>query len=411
MDIIPTQFYGVAENESYTYISTNTGLYILERDSNNVFGEIYNVQDSLGLLHTHNNYLISGNEYELKVFDITQPANPLICQDTLMIYPVSEFEDFNNYFVIRLTIGVNIYKFLLADCNADSLKIYYDSDTGSPYLSEYYASSDFSYPYAFLIFNTPLWMADTIKVYRYDITTQNFTRLSTNFIFPDAFSIGAAAYKDTLFTCEWYPDPYGNEVGYQYKYGIDTISNSFNYISYYWYNTWLRDINSSVIITPEPRKYDLSLYHLDIPDGSNKRYYITDYNVFRVHRFEASGPEFIYYSYRVTADSIIFKQIFPDPPTRVDNLNSILTNYKLYQNYPNPFNPVTTISYQIPERSFVTLKVYDVQGNDVATLIKEEKPAGSYEFGWNASNLPSGIYFYRMRVEEFVNTKKLILLK
>ena len=57
---IPTEFYGVAENESYTYISTNTGLYILERDSNNTFGEIHNKKDSLGLLYIHRNYLIGG---------------------------------------------------------------------------------------------------------------------------------------------------------------------------------------------------------------------------------------------------------------------------------------------------------------------------------------------------------------
>ena len=127
-DTIPTKFYGVAENESYTYISTNNGLYILERDSNNIFGEIYNVQDSLGLLHIHSNYLISGDEYGLKIFDITQPANPLLCEDTLMICPVSEFEDFNNYFVIRLDLGSYEDKFIIADIIDDKLQVLFDSD-------------------------------------------------------------------------------------------------------------------------------------------------------------------------------------------------------------------------------------------------------------------------------------------
>jgi len=63
--------------------------------------------------------------------------------------------------------------------------------------------------------------------------------------------------------------------------------------------------------------------------------------------------------------------------------------FSLYQNYPNPFNPKTTIKYQIPELSFVTLKVYDVLGNEIVTLLNEEKPIGNYEIEWNAANLPS----------------------
>lgn len=88
-----------------------------------------------------------------------------------------------------------------------------------------------------------------------------------------------------------------------------------------------------------------------------------------------------------------------------------LFSFSLSQNYPNPFNPVTTINYQIPERGFVTLKVYDVLGNEVATLTNEEKLAGSYKIELNAPDLPSGIYFYRLRTSSFVQTKKMILLK
>ena len=91
--------------------------------------------------------------------------------------------------------------------------------------------------------------------------------------------------------------------------------------------------------------------------------------------------------------------------------NLIVSNYILEQNYPNPFNPTTTIKYQIPELSFVTIKVYDVLGSEVATLINEEKPVGSYEFEFDGTKLPSGVYFYRLTAAEFSDTKKLILLK
>jgi len=94
-----------------------------------------------------------------------------------------------------------------------------------------------------------------------------------------------------------------------------------------------------------------------------------------------------------------------------EQLLGILGGYNLYQNYPNPFNPTTTINYQIPELSFVTLKVYDVLGNEIVILVNDEIPTGSYDTEFNAEDLPSGIYFYRITTNNFTNTKKMILLR
>ena len=99
-----------------------------------------------------------------------------------------------------------------------------------------------------------------------------------------------------------------------------------------------------------------------------------------------------------------------------ENLNNIAGNtstfhYELSQNYPNPFNPDTKINYQILKFSHVTLKVYDVLGNDIATLVNEEKPAGIFEVEFNAAGLSSGIYFYQLKAGSFVETKKMLLLK
>ncbi len=85
--------------------------------------------------------------------------------------------------------------------------------------------------------------------------------------------------------------------------------------------------------------------------------------------------------------------------------------YNLYQNYPNPFNPRTTISYSIPRISFITLKIYDVLGREIETIVNEQKPAGNYKVNFNAGGLASGVYFYQLRAGDFVSTKKLILLK
>ncbi len=94
-----------------------------------------------------------------------------------------------------------------------------------------------------------------------------------------------------------------------------------------------------------------------------------------------------------------------------ENFNSIPKEYALAQNYPNPFNPSTNIKYSIPEASFVQLKVYDILGNEVATLVNEEQNIGNYNIEFNASALPSGVYFYRIQAGSFVDTKKMLLLK
>ena len=85
----------------------------------------------------------------------------------------------------------------------------------------------------------------------------------------------------------------------------------------------------------------------------------------------------------------------------------------LKQNYPNPFNPSTSIQYAISSTQFVTLKVYDLLGREVATLVNEEKTAGSYnaQFTMNNVQLSSGIYFYKLQAGDFVETKKMLMIK
>jgi hypothetical protein len=101
------------------------------------------------------------------------------------------------------------------------------------------------------------------------------------------------------------------------------------------------------------------------------------------------------------------------PPVSVDDdvNTTIPTEFSLAQNFPNPFNPNTKIKYSIPVLSFVLLKVYDVLGSEVVTLIDEEKSIGNYEVEFDATSLPSGIYFYRLQAGSFVETKKMMLLK
>lgn len=95
----------------------------------------------------------------------------------------------------------------------------------------------------------------------------------------------------------------------------------------------------------------------------------------------------------------------------VENEFETPNSFYLVQNYPNPFNPTTEIRFRIAELGFVSLKVYDVLGNEITTLINEEMPTGEYDVEFNAATLPSGIYFYSLRAGDKFTTKKMVLLR
>jgi hypothetical protein len=100
-------------------------------------------------------------------------------------------------------------------------------------------------------------------------------------------------------------------------------------------------------------------------------------------------------------------------PTSVNekDKSQVLKRFDLCQNYPNPFNPTTTISFNLPSRSFVSLKVFNLLGREVATIVSEELSEGKYLRQWKAGDMASGVYFYRLQAGSFTETKKLLLLK
>ncbi|MGD0339701.1 MAG: T9SS type A sorting domain-containing protein [Bacteroidota bacterium] len=107
-------------------------------------------------------------------------------------------------------------------------------------------------------------------------------------------------------------------------------------------------------------------------------------------------------------DNLSFDNLITSVPLSSSELPS---KFNLAQNYPNPFNPSTTISFNLPSKSFVSLKVFDALGREVATIVSEELSAGSYTRQWNAAGIPSGIYFYRLQAGNYTETKKLVLLR
>lgn len=115
--------------------------------------------------------------------------------------------------------------------------------------------------------------------------------------------------------------------------------------------------------------------------------------------------------YAVGENGVILKLKSAYEPASVEEQNSPLNTFILYQNYPNPFNPSTKIRFGISDGGFVNLKVFDIIGNEIVTLVSEEKSAGYYEVVFNAAGLSSGIYFYKLQAGSFIETKKMILLR
>jgi hypothetical protein len=135
---------------------------------------------------------------------------------------------------------------------------------------------------------------------------------------------------------------------------------------------------------------------------------------------DGSWDNFTDCCFEVTATTVKFAEINPfgqliigstDGSLNVPSDNLSPKEFVLYQNYPNPFNPTTNISFLVGTYGHTSLRLYDILGREVAVLVNETKPAGSYRIEWNAAGLPSGMYFCRLSAGSFTETKKLILLK
>jgi len=158
-------------------------------------------------------------------------------------------------------------------------------------------------------------------------------------------------------------------------------------------------------------------------------YYITGYELSGIYKFDPDftgepelffeGEYIIYPTYNEEHHSLLITYYYQNNwgeillSTSSVSPDESINEFRLYNNFPNPFNPSTKIQYTIDSRGFVTLKVFDMLGNEVATLINEEKPTGDYEidFSTNTLQLTSGVYFYQLQAGSSIQTKKMVLLK
>jgi hypothetical protein len=183
----------------------------------------------------------------------------------------------------------------------------------------------------------------------------------------------------------WYENNAGTQIGYAVSY--DGI-------------TWNKSL-ANPVLSPTPGTWDQG-------------------GVMWAWMIRAGKKHFLYYS-AVGTDMSIGLAIdsttdFPDTTgqtidTGIPGYTEVPSTFTLFQNYPNPFNPSTTIEYQIPKQSYVTLKVFDLLGREVARLVNQLKQAGAHSVKWDASRLSSGVYFYTIAAGTYRETKRMILMK
>ena len=204
-----------------------------------------------------------------------------------------------------------------------------------------------------------------------------------------------------------------DNLGYSIEYGAtDTVKalqllQKDKFISF---NVELIDAsNDAVLYTLNDVKFNgnssLSLnsesYNIDLTGLTGKEVY------FKVKITNSLNP--VYYASEIKSDA---KVLGKSKAVSLDLSNKLVVkDYDLFQNYPNPFNPATTITYQLPKSGSVTLKIYDMLGKEVMTLVNEQKEMGGYTVQFDASSLASGMYVYQLRANDFVSTKKMLLLK
>lgn len=184
--------------------------------------------------------------------------------------------------------------------------------------------------------------------------------------------------------------------------------SDYEYLHLQMYTENASAVNVSLISGAAEKGYSLSItqgewvsYHIPISHFAD-RVVLTD---FRHIKFDDAGAgDFP----TIFVDNILFtKEMVTSNEREMNNP----ARFTLSQNYPNPFNPTTNISYTLPTRSAVTMDVFTIQGQKVATLVQGEKAAGSHSLTFNGSNLSSGVYFYRLVADGFVQTRKMILIK
>ena len=231
-----------------------------------------------------------------------------------------------------------------------------------------------------------------------NVTSCNVTSLSGSTIYyyrvRASNSGGTSANSNTITVTTLLAAPVATAATNITTTGFTANWNASTGATNYWVDVSTTDDFSNVLASYNNKSVGNVTTHIIISLTPNTTYY------FRVCASNSSSTS--PYSNTITVTTNV---------TGVDDLLNLPTRFDLSQNYPNPFNPTTTIKYQIPEETFVGIKVYNLLGSEVTTLVNEMRTVGTYEVKFNASQLTSGIYIYKIQAGQFSQMKKMVLVK
>ncbi|MFA5831878.1 MAG: T9SS type A sorting domain-containing protein [Bacteroidota bacterium] len=323
---------------------------------------VTNTYDSVGNITTILHEYWSDNQWtKFYQYDFTYDANG----NMLTEY----FQDFtpryNSEYLITYTY----------DANSNVLTIQYDSD-GSPNerYTYTYNASNIKTSELYESWSDSLWIKFYRITYSYDTNAKLVLEMRDN----------------------WSNNQWTNAVRVIYTYDVN--GNQLSYLEEYWINElW---VNYERYMYKFIQNNLLTEVVHEAWQNSSWRPINKDFSLYNI-----AGISFSAYGYKI---NLSYKLIVTDV---CKNDGMIATVYSLSQNYPNPFNPTTTIRYSLPSSANVKLSVYDLLGREIATLVNEEQSAGWKEVQWNAKNVSSGIYFYKLQAGSFVETRKMLLVR
>jgi hypothetical protein len=356
----------------HSKIITDKSIYEIQIMGNYLYTRIYN----------HQNY-----KYDLLIYDISQIDNPVL---------INAIESVSNSFALYEGF---LYILDVESSDKSTLNIFNVAHPDNPELVNSIEMID--------TVNCVLIRNNKLGVFKrqfliYDLTNPQYPQFEYKFELADSYSRNQFyefyPLGDYLFIDE------GSEL-IIYKKTLNIQNVSFTRIKTYEVGNWA--ISSKVLYLFQG---STNLYTFDITDPGRRRLLES---VPQPHGKLATFENYLFLN-SIFEGLIIFKNNYlPDPNDTVNNNNSSVSAYKLYQNYPNPFNPFTTISYSIPEEAYVTLKLYDILGEEIASLVNKTQPAGNYEVKIISEehSLSSGVYLYQLKAGIYIDTKKCVLLK
>lgn len=410
------RYYWATGKDSITYLSTNQGTFVLRRDSSGKL--IYHSSTNIPVINftrglDNDKYLILAASNRVLLYSLENKLSPAYVGELYLPNAIAWIRPFGDHFAL-LTGGIQHY---IVGFESDSFRV-----LSSIYArSKIYSNSrtlwypEVVYPF---FFKKELESSNYIQIFKFIDTTNSF-------LFIDSINASQNNYylwqmfggREFLYTRVSYNN--GNSIDHQ----LIKISNN-NTFTYYRCiqqlsipHYFIDEIEATDTIIRQNGSYQFhdTNKFLKEPKG-----YLTSSanlagaNIYQTSTWTIGGMSNLEFRYstKIKNDTIYSLMYIHQPNKIVEFYNEPL--FMLHQNYPNPFNPSTTIRYQVPQASIVSLKIYDVLGNEVATLANNEyREAGTYstEFNTDKFKLSSGVYFYRMQAGKFSATKKLILMK